>query len=507
MENFEKSEPKYQQLKNLLLEINDIESALSLLYWDQATYMPVGGATARGRQMATLRQLAHQKFTDPQIGQLLEDLTPYENSLPYDSDEASLIRITKRNYKRAICIPAPFMAKLSLHRSASYEAWAKAKPASDFSLVQPYLEKTLELSQEMASFFPESEHIADPLINFSDYGMNASFLRELFSKLRNHLVPLVEKLTSQPATDNSLLLQYFPENKQIEFCNKIIERLGYDFQRGRVDKTLHPFTTKFSIGDVRITTRIYENELTQGLFSSIHEAGHAMYEQGINRHFEGTPLAGGISSGIHESQSRLWENIIGRSRGFWECFYPQLQGIFLRQLGNVNINQFYKAINKVSPSLIRTDADELTYNLHVMIRFDLELEMLEGSLQVRDLPDAWNERYQSDLGVTPPNDSEGVLQDVHWYSGYIGGAFQGYTLGNLMAAQFYETAINQNPEIPVDIERGNFQTIHQWLKDNIYQHGRKYTANEIMEKVTSKALSVEPFLRYIHQKYSTLYKL
>ncbi|MCT7952299.1 carboxypeptidase M32 [Ancylothrix sp. C2] len=499
--------PQYEQLKSLLSEINDIESAVSLLYWDQATYMPAGGATARGRQIATLRQLAHQKFTDSQIGQLLEDLTPYEENLPYDSDEASLIRITKRNYKRAIRIPASFMARVSQHRAASYEAWAQARPANDFSRVQPYLEKTLELSQEMAGFFPESEHIADPLINFSDYGMNASFLREIFSKLRQHLVPLVAEITSQPALENGLLFQHFPLQKQLEFCNKIIARLGYDFQRGRVDKTLHPFTTKFSIGDVRITTRIYENELTQGLFSSIHEAGHAMYEQGINRHYEGTPLAGGISSGVHESQSRLWENIVARSRGFWECFYPQLQGIFLRELGNVSINQFYRAINKVSPSLIRTDADELTYNLHIMIRYDLELEMLEGSLPIRDLPDAWNERYRSDLGITPQNDSEGVLQDVHWYSGYIGGAFQGYTLGNLMAAQFYEAALNQNPEIPVDIERGNFQTLHEWLRENIYQYGRKYTANEIMEKVTGTSLSVEPFLRYIRQKYSPIYNL
>ena len=507
MQTLDKTQPKYQKLNSLLAEINDIESAISLLYWDQATYMPGGGASARGRQIATLRQLAHQKFTDTHIGQLLEDLTPYEKSLPYDSDEASLIRITKRNYERAIRIPAAFMAQVSQHRAASYEAWAKARPASDFSLVQPYLEKTLELSQEMASFFPESEHIADPLINFSDYGMNASFLRELFSKLRAHLVPMVEKITSQPALDNSILFQHFPEPNQLKFCNKIIERLGYNFQRGRVDKTLHPFTTNFSISDVRITTRIYENELTQGLFSSIHEAGHAMYEQGINPKYEGTPLAGGISSGIHESQSRLWENIVGRSRGFWECFYPQLQGTFLTQLGNVNIKQFYRAINKVSPSLIRTDADELTYNLHIMIRFDLELEMLQGSLPVRDLPDAWNERYRSDLGIVPQNDSEGVLQDVHWYSGYIGGAFQGYTLGNLMAAQFYETAITQNPEIPVDIERGNFQTLYEWLQESIYQHGRKYTANEIIEKVTGTSLSVEPFIRYIRQKYSQLYQL
>ncbi len=507
MKPLEKSDPQFLELKTRLSEIDDIESAAALLHWDQATYMPAGGAPARGRQLATLRQIAHQKLTDPAIGQLLEDLKPYEDSLSYDSNEASLIRIARLNYNRSVCVPASFMAELSHHRSASYEAWAKARPANDFSIVQPYLEKTLDLSRELAGFFPGYEHIADPLIDFSDAGMKASTLRQIFNRLRQELVPIVEQITSQPAADDAFLQQHFPETKQLEFSRRIIERIGYDFNRGRQDQTLHPFMTRFSTGDVRITTRVYENELGQGLFSSIHEAGHAMYEQGISREFEGTPLAGGVSSGVHESQSRLWENLVGRSRGFWECFYPQLQGVFLRQLGNVSINKFYRAINKVARSLIRTDADEVTYNLHVTIRFDLELAMLEGSLPVRDLPEAWNERYRSDLGLVPATDSEGVMQDVHWYSGVIGGMFQGYTLGNLMSAQFYETALHINPEIPVDIERGNFTSLHQWLQENIYQHGRKYTADELLERVTGSHLSVEPFIRYIRGKYSELYPM
>jgi carboxypeptidase Taq len=507
MQTLEKTHPQLQELKTRLAEINDIESAASLLYWDQATYMPTGGAVARGRQMATLRHIAHTKFTDPAIGQLLQDLRPYEASLPYDSDEASLIRITRHDYERAVKIPASFTAKFSQHSTESYEAWAKARAANDFASVAPYLEKTLELSREMANFFPGYEHIADPLIEEADYGMKAESVRSLFAQLRSQLVPIVEAIASQPVADTSCLHQHFPEAEQIAFSLKVIQQLGYDFQRGRQDKTLHPFMTKFSTGDVRITTRVRENDLNEGLFSTIHETGHALYEQGIKREFEATPLAGGTSSGVHESQSRLWENLVGRSRNFWQFLYPQLQAAFPSQLNQVSLETFYRAINKVERSLIRTDADEVTYNLHVMIRFDLELQLLEGKLAVRDLPQAWNERYNSDLGIAPPNDSNGVLQDVHWYGGMIGGMFQGYTLGNLMSAQFFTAALQANPEIPHQIETGNFSTLHDWLKQNIYQHGRKYTAAEIVERVTGSPLSIDPFIRYIRQKFGDLYTL
>ena len=507
MQTIEKTEPKLQELKTRLTEINDIESAASLLYWDQATYMPPGGAAARGRQMATLRQIGHTKFTEPSIGQLLEDLRSYEASLPYDSDAASLIRITRRDYERAVQIPASFTAKFSHHSAESYEAWAKARPANDFAAVQPYLEKTLDLSREMANFFPGYEHIADPLIDEADYGMKASSVRSLFAQLREELVPIVEAIASQPVADASCLHQNFPEAEQIAFSLKVISQLGYDLLRGRQDKTLHPFMTKFSTGDVRITTRVRENDLNEGLFSTIHETGHALYEQGINREFEATPLAGGTSSGVHESQSRLWENFVGRSRNFWQFFYPQLQSVFPFQLSQVSLSNFYAAINKVERSLIRTDADEVTYNLHVMIRFDLELALLEGQILVRDLPEAWNERYKSDLGLVPSSDSNGVLQDVHWYGGMIGGMFQGYTLGNLMSAQFFEAALKADPEIPTQIETGNFNTLHDWLQANIYQHGRKYTAAEVVERVTGSPLSIDPFICYIKRKYGELYSL
>ncbi len=500
-------EAKLKELKERLIEINNLKSAVGVLFWDQATYMPPGGADARARQMSTLEKLAHEKFIDPAIGKLLEELRPYEKSLSFDSYEAALIRITRREYERAVKISPSFQAELVAHGSKCYDVWSKARSENNFSKVQPYLEKMLDLSVKLANFFPGYEHIADPLIDFNDYGMKTSMIRSLFKELREELVPIVQKITSQKAADDSCLHKSFPEEKQLTFGIDVIKRLGYDFKRGRQDKTHHPFTIDFSIGDVRITTRIKENDLNDALFSTIHEAGHAMYEQGISTDFEGTPLGTGTSSGVHESQSRLWENIVGRSRGFWKFFYPRLQEIFPDQLKSVPLDTFYRAINKVQRSLIRTDSDEVTYNLHVMIRFDLELQLLEGKLSVSDLPEAWRERYKSDLGVKSPDDKDGVMQDVHWYSDHIGGVFQCYTLGNIMCSQFYEAALKAHPEIPSEIEKGKFDTLHNWLKENIYQHGSKYTASELIKRVTGKELTIEPYIRYLKNKYGELYSL
>lgn len=500
-------EAKLKELKERLREISDLRSAAALLSWDQSTYMPPGGAEARGRQMATLGRLAHEKFTDEAIGKLLEDLRPYEESLPYDSDDASLIRVTRREYENAIRVPSTFMSKLLEHGAASYEAWTKARPANDYKAVEGILEKTLELSRELSSFYPDAEHIIDPLIAEADYGMTAKTIKPLFAKLRDELVPIVQAISDQAPADDSCLHQYYPEAKQEAFGLKVIRQFGFDFERGRQDRTHHPFMTKFSLGDVRITTRFNENDISEALFSTMHEAGHAMYELGINRSFEATPLAGGTSSGVHESQSRLWENIVGRSYDFWTYFYPQLQEEFPEQLGSVSLDTFYRAINKVQRSLIRTEADEVTYNLHVIIRFDLEMALLEGKLAIRDLPEAWRERYKSDLGITPPDDRDGVLQDVHWFFGIIGGAFQGYTLGNIMSAQFFESARKAHPSIQEEIRNGQFDTLHNWLKENIYQHGSKFTAEELIQRVTGGPMTIDPYLQYLRTKYGELYQL
>jgi carboxypeptidase Taq len=344
--------------------------------------------------------------------------------------------------------------------------------------------------------------------------MTARGVSAVFAELRAQLVPLVKAISQKQSESGedatsvmACLRQSFPEDKQAAFGLSIIKEFGYDFDRGRQDKTHHPFMTKFSLGDVRITTRFSERDFGDGLFSTTHESGHAMYEQGINCAYEGTPLANGTSAGVHESQSRLWENLVGRSRGFWEHFYPQAQAVFPGQLKPVPLDAFYRAINHVQPSLIRVDADEVTYNLHVMIRFNLERVMLEGSLAVKDLPDAWDELYESDLGVAPPSQKDGVLQDVHWYAGTIGGSFQGYTLGNILSGQFYAAALQAHPEIPSEIRHGQFGTLHGWLRDNLYTHGSKYTTNELLQRVTGESLSVQPYMNYLRQKYGELYDL
>ncbi len=498
---------KFEKLTSLLAEINDLHAAVEVLYWDRNTYMPPKGILARGRQLATLSQIAHQKLTDGTIAQLLEDLTGYEHDLPYDADDASLIRLTRRQCDRASKIPAEFTARFSRIQSECYQAWAIARQENNFPHVQPFLERMLDLSREYSSFFPEAQHVADPHIAESDYGMSAVSIRSIFAELRSQLVPLVQAITSQPPVDDSCLHQHYPEAEQIAFSHSILKQIGYDFDRGRQDKTLHPFMTKFSIDDVRITTRYYENDLSQGLFSTIHEMGHAFYEMGNAFALEGTPLAGGVSQGLHESQSRLWENLVGRSRSFWRYFYPQLQAHFPTQLGTVPLETFYRAINRVSRSLIRTDADEITYNLHVMIRFDLELDLLAGKLAIKDLPAAWNDRYQNDLGIMPSCDGEGVLQDVHWYSLSIGGMFQGYTLGNLMSAQFLDAVLVDRPNIFAGIETGDFTVLHDWLKSHIYYHGRKFTAAETIDRVTGKSLGTQPLIDYFRRKYGEIYQL
>jgi len=496
-----------EALRARLAEIHDLQSAAAVLEWDQETRMPAGGTPARARQMGTLHRLAHEKLTDTALGRMLDNVQPWAESLPYDSDEASLVRVARRTYERAIAVPPEFVARFAAHAAETYAVWESARPANDFARVEPFLEKTLELSRALSDFYPGYEHIADPLIDASDYGMKASTVRAVFDELRNHLVPMVQAITDQPPADISCLQAGYPQQDQEAFFVPILHALGFDYDRGRHDVSAHPFTTSFSIDDVRITVRYNEHDLGEALFSAMHEAGHAMYEQGSDPSYEATPLAGGTSSGVHESQSRLWENIVGRSRGFWTHYYPKLQETFSTQLGSVPLDTFYRAINSVRRSLIRTDADEVTYNLHVMLRFGLELDLLEGKLSVRDLPEVWRERFRADLGITPPDDRDGVLQDVHWYSGAIGGAFQGYTLGNILSVQFYETALHAHPEIPSQIAAGQFGTLYAWLVENVYRPGSKYTANELIERVTGGPLSVTPYVNYLKQKYGELYAL
>jgi carboxypeptidase Taq len=505
------------ELRLRLEHVADLQDAAALLSWDQATYMPPLASETRGRQLAVLARLAHEAFVDPAVGSLLNRLEPFLDSLDPDSDESRLVRVTRYDYERATRVPSDFLADLEQHGSRGYQAWIQARPADDFALVADHLERTVDFSRRYASFFEGYEHVADALIDESDRGMTVARLRPLFRELRERLVPLVEAAAEGPqegagapraegrlpgAAGRSPLLSCFPESEQIAFGEEVIRAFGFDFRRGRQDRSDHPFATTLGAGDVRITTRVKRDDLSEALFSTLHEAGHAMYEQGVDPALQGTPLASGASSGVHESQSRLWENVVGRSRQFWRHYYPLLLKRFPAQLEGVDVDRFYRAVNRVSRSLIRTDADELTYNLHVMIRFELECQLLEGTLAVADLPEEWRRRYVSDLGVASEGDRDGVLQDMHWYAGLVGGAFQGYTLGNIVSAQFYEAAVREEPGIPEEMARGGFGTLHSWLARKVWRHGRKFTPDELLLRATGEEMSIEPYLAYLRDKYA-----
>lgn len=490
----------FAKLNTLISEVENLNNASAVLGWDQNTYMPSQGTLGRGRQIATLGKIAHEKLVNPEVGKLLDNLNNYDNEIPYASYEASFLRYVRRVFNKALKIPSSFISEILMHQSHCYDVWIKARAENNFKLVQPYLEKTLDYSRRYSDYF-EYEHIADPLIEESDFGFTAKKIQEIFLSLKKELIPFVKEVLQYPTADDSCLKKLFPIQQQEKFCKTVIEKLGYDFSRGRLDTTHHPFMTSFSHGDVRITTRYRENYLAESIFSVIHETGHAFYELGNDISLDGTPLFGGTSSGVHESQSRLWENIVGRSFSFWEYFYPKLQGLFAEQLKNISLNEFYCAINKVAKTLIRTDADELTYNIHVMIRYQLETEMLEGKLKISDLPEAWNTYYLNDLGIVVPSDSDGCMQDVHWYGGLIGGQFQGYTLGNIMSAQFYEAAVHSQPSIETEIKEGNFVNLKNWLGQNLHKHGKKFTGLEVLKMATKKDLTIEPYMKYLRKKF------
>ena len=492
-------EKKLLDLRQRLGEIADLNAASAVLNWDQATYMPKGGGAARGRQCATLNRIAHEKSIDPALGRLLDQLDGVSDVRADDHDDAALVRVARRDYERAVKIPADLVERISAHSNGAYTAWTEARPANDLARMLPFVRAGVDLARELAGKFTGSAHIMDPLVDAAEPGMTVADVRALFDGLRPPLMALLAD-TAKPC-DDACMLQHFPEAKQLAFGLKMAEHFGFDLTRGRLDRSPHPFCTSFGTGDVRITTRVKANDLSEALYSTLHEAGHAIYEQGVATELDRTPLAGGTSAGVHESQSRLWENIVGRGESFLQHAYPLLQKQFPEQLKRIPLKTFYRAINRVEPSLIRTDADELTYNLHIMIRFDLECALLQGTLAVDNRAEAWNARYAHDLGVTPPNDSDGCLQDVHWFGGIIGGAFQSYTIGNILSAQFYGAAVAKFPSIPDEIGAGKFATLHGWLRDNVHRHGRKFQPNELVLRATGGPMSTEPYLAYLTAKY------
>jgi carboxypeptidase Taq len=495
-----------ERLKLRLADIHNLNRATSVLSWDQHTYMPPGGAPARGEQMATLARLAHELFIADETGELLQTAAEEVKDFSYDSDEASLVRVARRDYEDARKIPPSLVAEFRRHNALANPIWARAREENDFASFAPCMEKTIELCRQLAGHLGYEDQLYDALLDQFEPGMKTSQVRQIFDDLKQDLVPLVHGIAEHAdEVDDRILHQPFDEVKQEAFGKMLSQRFGYDFSRGRQDRTVHPFETSFSVNDVRITTRFEPGFLSPALFGTLHETGHAMYEQGVSQDLDGTLLARGTSLGVHESQSRLWENVVGRGRACWQHFFPFLQATFAEQFGNVDLDTFYRAINRVSPSFIRVEADEVTYNLHIMLRFEMEIDLLEGAYPVSEAPAVWNQKMQSYLGICPPTDTLGILQDIHW-TGPMG-YFPTYSLGTILSLQLYDTAIRQRPEIPDDIAQGSFEALRGWLTDNIYRHGRKFEPNELVQRATGEPLQSKSYVAYLKRKYGEIYRI
>ena len=491
-------------LKKHLGQISDIQNAAHVLEWDQETYMPPGAAEARAHQIATLRQLAHEKFTSDEMGKLLEEAANQLNGADPLDDHAALIRVTTKDFEKAQKLPASLVAETALTVSRAKQAWKEARETNTFATFAPLLATLIDLNIQKAEALGYEDRAYDALLDEYEPGMKTAEVETIFKDLRTDLVPIVQDIQRASAPENGFLFEHFDHQKQWDFGMDVLKDFGYDFDRGRQDVSAHPFTTSFSITDVRLTTRIQENFFPTGLFGTLHEAGHGLYEQGVDLSLDRTPLSEGASLGMHESQSRLWENLVGRSYGFWHHYYPKLQASFPERLQSRSLDEFYRAINKVAPSLIRVEADEVTYNLHIMLRFELENALIAGTLRVEDLPDAWNAKMQDYLGLTPATDSDGVLQDIHWSLGVFG-YFPTYALGNLMSTQLFNQARQDLNNLEGQIASGQFGELLQWLRTHVHRYGRKLLAPEILKKATGASLNSQSWIAYIREKYGAIY--
>lgn len=500
------------QIKNKLLEIHHLKDTAALLAWDQETHMPTKGGQARAEHLATLQTIAHDKLVSPQLENLLTPLINQTTGLVLDKysdwepSVKALLRETWRDFTRAKKLPSAFVNRLERECSIAQQVWAAARKNNAFSQFLPNLRTIIALKREEAGYLGYTNSPYNALLDTYEPGWTVAHLQPLFTTLRERLVTLLNQVQNAPTKPNdAILFQSFDQNRQMEFSRMVLTKMGYDFQKGRLDFSAHPFTTSFHPTDVRITTRVYENELPACLFSCIHEGGHGLYEQGLPPDLYGTPLSEPISCGIHESQSRLWENCVGRSRSFWQHFFPLLHQIFPKQLGQTSPDQFFAAINAIKSSLIRVEADEVTYNLHIMLRFEIELELIEGRISAENLPSLWNEKMKEYLGVVPKHDADGVLQDVHWAIGAFG-YFPTYTLGNLYAAMLYQQACKDLPNTETNIAQGHLIPLKEWLNEKIHRWGRQFTSEELIQQTTGKSLSAEPFLQYLENKIEKIYK-
>jgi carboxypeptidase Taq len=493
----------FEELRERLSEIADLATLGELLGWDQQTQMPPRGSEVRAGQMATLAKILHERSIDDRLGRLYDELRPYEESIDPDSFEASLIRVGRRDWEKARRVPSDLEEELARTTSISEHAWVDARARSDFYSFLPHLEKVVELKRRYVECFPEVDEPYDALLDDYEPGMKTADARAALEELKAGIVPIVARAGDTSGEDYR---HRYPGTYDIEAQRELVVEmltpLGYDPEAFRIDTTAHPFASRGGTQDIRLTTRYHLEDLS-AIFSSLHECGHGMYEHGIDPKLERTPLCNGVSMSLHESQSRMVENVIGRSLPFWTHWFARTKELFPGPLGNVEVDEFYRAVNEVRPSLIRIDADEVTYNLHIILRFELEQDILAERVALRDLPEIWNERMKSYLGIDVPDDARGVLQDVHWSGGGFG-YFPTYALGNLVSAQLWEKLASDIPDVDDQIANAEFRQITDWLRTHVWQHGRKYTPVETLRRAVGGSLDAKPYLRYLEAKIAAL---
>jgi carboxypeptidase Taq len=479
------------QLKATLAELSDLLHAEAIADWDSRVSMPPEGAEARANVVATLTRIIHERFVSDEVGELLDGLGGLD-----DETDAALVRLTRRKWERARRVPGDLAAELARSAGVAVAAWDKAKAAADFAAFAPHLERQLELKLRYIECFPETDAAYDVLLDEYEEGMTTAEVQRVFDRLKEVLVPLIKS-----RADGGMVLEGpFPVDKQQHASRLVLDAFGWDPTKWRIDETPHPFASKPGVGDIRLTTHTEADDL-MSLFSTMHEFGHGVYEFDVDERLGRSPLGGGTSSAIHESQSRMWENLVGRSRGFWRWFYPQLQPLFPEALGTVDEDAFVRAVSAIRPGLIRGDADEATYGLHIILRFELEQELLAGTLEVRDLPEVWNARMKHYLGVDVPDDAHGVLQDMHWSVGLFG-YFPTYQLGNVISVQIWEVARRDLGDLDGQFARGEFGRLREWLREHVYRHGSIYPPRELLQRVTGSALDPEPYLQYLQTKFA-----
>ncbi|HYH63766.1 MAG TPA: carboxypeptidase M32 [Urbifossiella sp.] len=495
----------YAELVRRSKELGVLGSCAAVLGWDQQTYMPTNGAALRGEQMAFLAGLAHGKATDPKVGELLAAVEGSELTRDPESDPAANVRELRRGYDRATKLPAALVEELARVTTAAQQAWQQARAANDFPAFRPHLEKVVALKRQEAQAVGYTDHPYNALLDEYEPGATVAEVREVFAGLTRELVPLIKAIgESGKKPDRTVLERDFPVERQKVFAEGAAAAFGFDFASGRLDTTAHPFCSGVGPGDCRLTTRYNPRFFPEAFFGVLHETGHGLYEQNLPAEHFGTPVGAACSLGIHESQSRLWENQVGRGRPFWDHFFPRLRQTFPAAIAGVEPDRFYFAVNEVKPSLIRVEADEATYNLHVALRFEIELGLISGDLAVADLPGAWNERFKTMLGLDVPDDARGCLQDIHWSFGGLG-YFPTYTLGNLYAAQLMAAARRDLSGLDDDFRRGEFGRLKAWLGEKVHRHGGRYRAGELCRRATGEALTAAPFLSYLNDKFAPLY--